>query len=144
MEKKFEPSRHRLDGKLIIALGRAMQRTHQESTTMLRENGLTPAQFMVLELLQHKGESTVQQIIDGVLSTSGNMTVVLRNLAQRGLVRRHANPTDKRSFLIALTPEGKTLIDAIFPRHMDCIANALAPLSEQEKTTVVEILRKLK
>lgn len=134
---------HRENGKLIIALGRAMQGSHQKSIAMLRENGLTFPQFTALEVLYHKGELTIQQIIDAVLSTSGNMTVVIRNLEQRGLVRRMENPSDRRSFLIGLTAAGRELMELVFPLHMELLEERLSPLSVQEKETVIQLLRKI-
>lgn len=132
------------DGKFIIALGRAMQRTHRESTVMLRKNGLTSAQFTALEALYHKGDLTVQQIIDAVLSSSGNMTVVIRNLEQQGLVHRLANPMDRRSFLIGITDAGRKLMDQVFPLHMALVSEALAAISQEEKALVTDILKKLR
>ena len=73
-------SRDRLNGKLIIALGRTYRNAHRKSSELFREKGLTLAQFTVLELLYNRGEQTVQSIIDKVLSSSGNITVVVRNL----------------------------------------------------------------
>lgn len=132
------------NGKFIIALGRAMQNTHRESAVMLRQNGLTPTQFTVLEALYHKGELTIQQIIDAVLGSSGNMTVVIRNLEQQGLVQRLANPIDRRSFRIGITTAGQKLLDTVFPLHMECLEKALAAISEEEKAAVINILRKVR
>ena len=103
-------SRDRLNGKLIIALGRTYRNAHRKSSELFREKGLTLAQFTVLELLYNRGEQTVQSIIDKVLSSSGNITVVVRNLEQMGLVGRRDNPEDGRSYLIGITPKGKALI----------------------------------
>lgn len=111
---------------------------------MLRRNGLTPAQFTALEALYHKGELTIQQIIDAVLGSSGNMTVVIRNLEQQGLVQRLTNPMDRRSFLIGITDAGRALMDAVFPVHMQLLGEALTPISEDEKAVVINILKKLR
>lgn len=135
---------HRENGKLIIALGRAMQRSHGKSIAMLRENGLTFPQFTALEALYHKGALTVSQIIDAALSTSGNMTVVIRNLEQRGLVLRMENPSDKRSFLIGLTAAGRELIEFVFPLHMELLEERLSPLSVQEKETIIQLLKRIR
>ena len=107
-------SRDRLNGKLIIALGRTYRNAHRKSSELFREKGLTLAQFTVLELLYNRGEQTVQSIIDKVLSSSGNITVVVRNLEQMGLVGRRDNPEDGRSYLIGITPKGKALMDETF------------------------------
>lgn len=132
------------NGKLIIALSRANQSIHRESELLFRQNGLTRAQFEALEALLHKGDMTVGALIESVLSTSGNMTVVIRNLERQGWVSRIKNPADSRSYLICLTPEGKTLIEEVFARHMALVEKALSPITSAEKETIRNILRKLK
>lgn len=131
------------NGKIIIALSRSLQAIHQKSETLFRQRNLTMAQFTVLEALLHKGDLSIQALIDSVLSSSGNMTVVLRNLERRGWVARTKNPSDNRSYLICLTKTGRELILELFPKHMELVEESLAPLDEKEKETVIEILKKL-
>lgn len=134
----------RRDGKLIIALSRGMTAVHKESEVLFRQEGLTMAQFAVLEALHHKGDLTVGQLIDAVLSTSGNMTVVIRNLEKLGYVCRKPNPADKRSFIIHLTDSGNALIDPLYRQHMALVEKSLSAISAEEKETVIEILKKLR
>ena len=126
-------SRDRLNGKLIIALGRTYRNAHRKSSELFREKGLTLAQFTVLELLYNR-----------VLSSSGNITVVVRNLEQMGLVGRRDNPEDGRSYLIGITPKGKALMDETFAAHMANLEEAFSKLTTEEKETVVALLKKLK
>ncbi len=131
------------DGRFIIALGRALKQTHKESEALFRQYELTMAQFTVLEALYHKGEMTVGMLIEAVLSTSGNMTVVVRNLERQGLISRLPNPGDGRSYLLRLSESGKKLIAELYPLHMALLAKCLAPLSAEEKEAVVRILKKI-
>ena len=133
-----------INGKLIIALSRSLQAIHRKSEALFRQNGLTMAQFAAMEALLHKGDLTIGALIAAVLSTSGNMTVVIRNLEQHGWVCRRENPEDRRSFLIGLTESGKKLITTVFERHMTLVGEALGVLTAEEKTTVLTILKKLK
>lgn len=132
-----------LNGKLIITLSRALQSTHRASELLFYQNDITMSQFMVLEALYHKGALTVKEIIDAILSSSGNMTVVLRNLEKQGLIERQCNPVDKRSFLIHLTSKGQQHIALLYQQHMNYVALALESISETEKKQVISILRKL-
>ncbi len=131
------------NGVFIIALSRALRALHRKSEAMFRNHGLTLAQFAVLEALHHKGELTVGALIESVLSTSGNMTVVIRNLEQHELVCRKTNPSDGRSFLVALTDKGAKLIGEVFEQHMTLVEESLAPITPEERNTVIQILRKL-
>lgn len=132
------------NGKFIIALSRALRAVHRKSEVLFREHGLTMSQFAVLEALHHKGELTIGALIESVLSTSGNMTVVIRNLEQQGLVSRKPNLSDGRSFLVSLTECGETLIAEVFTQHMALVEESLAPISPEERTTVIQILSKLR
>lgn len=132
------------NGKFIIALSRALRAVHRKSETLFREHGLTMAQFAVLEALHHKGELTIGTLIESVLSTSGNMTVVIRNLEQHALVCRKPNLSDGRSFLVSLTDKGEMLIDTVFEQHMALVEERLAPITPEERKTVIQILGKLR
>lgn len=131
------------NGKLIIALSRSMQKIHRKSDLLFHQNGLTMTQFAVLEALLNKGDLTIGGLIEAVLSTSGNMTVVIRNLEKLGYVHRMENPQDKRSFLISLTETGRLLIEGMFSEHMVLVEESLSPLADNEKETIISILKKL-
>ncbi len=131
------------DGKFIIALSRALRSAHQKSLALLRQYRLTQPQFEVLEALYHKGALTIGALIQAVLSTSGNMTVVVRNLEKNGLVQCEKNPSDLRSVIVSLTPAGQELIADVFRQHMALIRESLAPITEEEKQTIIQILKKL-
>lgn len=132
-----------IDGKFVIALSRALRFVHKDSVDLFRENNITMAQFTVLEALYHKGELSVNALITAVLSTSGNMTVVIRNLEKRELIARVENPFDRRSYFVHLTENGKNLIAALFTEHMILLKKNLSVLSEQEKRNSIQIMKKL-
>ncbi|MEL1134462.1 MarR family transcriptional regulator [Desulfitobacterium sp. THU1] len=133
----------KLDLALLIALSRATQAVHRRSAVIFKEGDMTLAQFAVLEALYHKGDMTIYQIIESVLSTSGNMTVIINNLEKENLIQRHANPKDKRSFLIAITEKGKDKIETTFPKHLQDLKNCFSIYTEEEKDQLVSLLRKI-
>jgi DNA-binding MarR family transcriptional regulator len=131
-----------INGRLLIALGRSYQAAHRDSLTFFREHGVTYRQFAVLEALYSKGPLTIQQIIDSVLSSSGNMTVVVRNLERRHWVVKNRNLDDKRSFIITLTEGGKNLTDVLLTQHMKNLSNFFCKLSQEEKQHIATLLKK--
>ncbi len=133
----------RQNGKIIIALWRAYQYAHKKSISLFRENGITMAQFMALEVLYNKGELSVQEIVSKVLSSSGNITVVIRNLERDGLIVRRLNPVDGRSYLISLSKKGKKLMDKVFPLHMKNLGDVFEVLTGDEKDMIISLLKKL-
>ena len=93
--KKYYGEENDLNLKVVIGISRANQAIQKHSAVTFKEGGLTTAQFAVLEALYHKGTLTIQEIINSILSTGGNMTVVINNLEKEKLVERLVNPEDK-------------------------------------------------
>lgn len=139
----MEDKNKKLNGQLIIALSRSLQIIHRESEVLFSKQQITMAQFTVLEALYHKGDLTIGQLIEKVLSTSGNMTVVIRNLEKQQLIKRIENPNDKRSYIIQLTTKGKTMIQNLYQQHMDFVGLALEKVSKKDKEKVIDILKQL-
>lgn len=133
-----------LDLKLLIGLSRATQKVHRRSAGIFKESGLTIAQFAVIEALYSKGDMTINEIIATVLSTSGNMTVVIKNLEKEQLLIRYINPKDKRSSLIGITEKGRSKVEEIFPSHLKDLEKCFSVYTEEEKEELVKLLRKLR
>lgn len=132
-----------LNLKVLVTLSRATQVVHKRSIKIFNEGGLTSAQFAVLEVLYHKGDLRISEIIEKILSTGGNMTVVINNLEKEQLVEKHIDPNDKRATLIRITEKGKGKIEEIFPVHLRDLDEHLSPLSAEEKNLLRTLLKKL-
>lgn len=129
--------------KLVIAIRRSLKPEESHLSALLSESGLTYPQFGVLESLYHVGPMNINQIIDKTLSTSGNMTVVIRNLVNQGLITKDKDPEDGRSFIISITKKGYDLIDSIFPSHLEGLRNVFSSLDEEEKKELLLLMKKL-
>jgi MarR family transcriptional regulator, 2-MHQ and catechol-resistance regulon repressor len=132
-----------LNLKALIALSRCTQNVHKREYKTIKEGGLTVSQFAVLEILYHKGDLRVSEIIDKILSTGGNMTVVIDNLVKDNLVKRCIDPKDRRVNLISITEKGKDLISGIFPKHLENINEIFSALTIEEKKNLISLLKKL-
>src|SRR5690242_8658426 len=69
----------------------------------LQDARLTPGQFGVLEALYHLGPMNQTSLCEKILTSGGNMTLVLDNLARRNLVERRRDANDRRNSMIYLT-----------------------------------------
>jgi len=132
-----------LNLKTLIALSRCTHSVHKREYKAIKEAGLTVSQFAVLEVLYHKGDLRVSEIIDKILSTGGNMTVVIDNLVKENLVERCIHSKDRRVNLISITKEGRKLIDEIFPNHLENINEIFNILTSEEKKNLIRLLKKL-
>lgn len=128
----------------LVVFTRAEYTIHRKEYQTIKESGLTPAQFGVLEALYSKGDLKICEIIEKILTTSGNITVVIKNLEKDGLVKRNIDPEDKRSCIISLTEKGKDMIEGILPNHINNIKNVFEILTDEEKVTLKNILKKFK
>ena len=135
---------NKLDLKTMIVFRKAERTIRSIEQRVIKENKLTPTQFSVLETLYSKGKMRIQDLIDHMLATSGNMTVVIKNMVRDGLISRTSDPNDRRSYLIELSQKGQELIEEIFPQHILCVKDALAILSDEDKETLISILKKYK
>ncbi|KXT74157.1 Transcriptional regulator, MarR family [Streptococcus sp. DD10] len=135
---------HRLDLKTAIVLNKAIRSFRPYEAIAPKQFGLTLSQFSVLETLYTKGEMRVQDLINTMLSTSGNMTVILRNMESSGWIQRTISPQDRRSFLLSLTDEGTKKIEAILPHHIHIISETLSILSKEDKQELIRILKQFK
>lgn len=132
-----------LNLKALIALSRCTHDVHKKEYKTIKEGGLTVSQFAVLEILYHKGDLRISEIIEKILSTGGNMTVVIDNLAKVNLVKRCTDPKDRRVNLISITEEGRSLISDIFPKHIENINGIFSNLTSEEKINLISLLKKL-
>ncbi len=136
-----EQERAALDA--YIKLTRATESVNQQLHTHLHEYNLTISQFGVLETLYHLGPMPVGQVAEKILRSNANLTLVVDNLAKRGLVHRERRVSDRRSVEVSLTDEGRALIARLMPDHVARIVHAFAALSPGEQQTLAALCRKL-
>ena len=135
---------NKLELSTLITFTRAEHAIHKKELETIKKSGLTTAQFGVLEALYNKGDLRIYEIIEKILTTSGNITVVIKNLEKDGLVKKNLDPKDKRSTIISITDEGKKIIEDILPDHIKNISNIFSVLTDEEKVTLINILKKFK
>jgi MarR family 2-MHQ and catechol resistance regulon transcriptional repressor len=128
---------------LIIALGRAMQAIERGVRPHLTDSGLGLTEFAVLEVLYHKGALALGEIRDRILVTGASTTYVVKKLEDRGLMRRRTSAKDQRVVFGELTPKGRTLMDKVFPAHVDRLRDVTAGLAASEKRAASQLLRRL-
>jgi MarR family transcriptional regulator, 2-MHQ and catechol-resistance regulon repressor len=99
--------------------------------------------FAILEALLHKGPQSVSELGRRIELTSGSMTTAIDRLEARGLVARADHATDRRTWVIHLTPEGRALISKVFARHEQAMERAMRGLSKSERATLTDLLKRL-
>jgi MarR family transcriptional regulator, 2-MHQ and catechol-resistance regulon repressor len=116
-------------------------RTH--ASRQLGDTGLTLTQFAVLEALYHLGPMSLSDVARKILTTGGNLTMVVGNLVKQGLVNRTCSAEDARVYILSLTTKGKALIAAIFPSHAAALTSFFDVLSPEEQEHLGNLCRQL-
>ena len=126
-----------------VKLTRASESVFNRTTAHLAEADLTTSRFAVMEALYHLGTLSQVELAQKLLKSTGNMTLVLRNLEKQGLVCRERSQQDQRYIRVSLTERGRGLIARILPLHVRGIVAAMNVLSAEEQATLAQLCRKL-
>lgn len=128
---------------IFIGISRIKKQIGFELRKILSNYDLTESQFAVLEALFSKGELTIGEVQDKVLSTSGNIPVVVKNLEKSGYVLKRQDEIDKRKFILSLTESGEKIIGELAPIVNNMIIKLIGRLDEKEQASLLSLLKKI-
>ncbi len=129
--------------KLFVVLSKAYRAINDYTNKYIQASGVNPTEFAVLELLYHKGDQPMQHIGDKILLASGSITYVVDKLEKKQLLKRIACPSDRRVTYAQITDKGKEFLEGIFPEHQERIEHLMDGLTDEEKATVIDLLKKI-
>ena len=124
--------------RLWLVLARAYGSMVNYIEGSITAQGLGLSDFMVLEVLLHKGPLTISAIGEKVLLASASMTSAIDRLEKR----RSCN-SDRRIRLVELTDCGKAFIEEIYARHEKDLEAVVGGLCSEERKTLYEGLKKI-
>ena len=102
--------------------------------------GITPAHAGLLRVLAASDGASQQQVALTLGMFASRMVALVDELQDRKLVERLSNPEDRRTYSLALTSEGRRVLEAIgrvAREHQDAL---LASLGKAERDTLAELL----
>lgn len=143
MPRPTPASRQRLALRTYVRLMRAANTMRSFAARQLADTGLTLTQFAVLEALYHLGPMSLSDVARKVLTTGGNLTMVVGNLEKEGLVSRKCSEEDARVYIVSLTAKGARTIAQIFPKHAAALTERIQVLASQEQEHLGDLCRKL-
>ncbi|KMY55259.1 transcriptional regulator [Bacillus sp. FJAT-27231] len=129
--------------KLFVVLSRAMQSVMKRVEEDIKNYGLNPTEFAVLELLFNKGDQPIQKIGEKILLASSSITYVVDKLEKKKYLIRKPCPKDRRVTYASITPEGQELMSTIFPEHKEALQEIFGGLNAEEKENMIKKLKKL-
>ena len=129
--------------KILIGLHKNVKELDRRTLDIARSYGLSFSQFMVLEALYSKGNLSIGEVREAILSSVGTISLVVKNLEKMGYVKRKADENDKRVSILSLTDEGRAVIEKVIPENEAMIYAYMKDLSEEETATLLSLLKKL-
>jgi DNA-binding MarR family transcriptional regulator len=108
----------------------------------LGEPSVTQAEAHVLAHLHAAGASTVGEVHRAFGHKRSTLTGILDRLASQQLIVRDSDARDRRTFLVTLTPAGRTAARRVV-RHLEAFeTHALRGLSQQDMQVVLRVLER--
>ena len=120
----------RTEMKILIGLHRNVNALDKKTSKIAAEYNLTFSQFMALEALYSKGDMSVGEVRERILSSVGTIPLIVNNLVKMNYVERMCNEKDRRVCILHLTQEGYDVISKIVPRNEAMIAESMEVLDQ--------------
>lgn len=105
---------------------------------LLRPSGLTALQYTALTVLERHPDLSSAQLARDSFVTAQSMADMITILLRRGLIERHRDQSDRRRLVVALTADGRALLD----RYRDPVAALQAQMQAGLTSREVSSLRR--
>ena len=122
---------------MVMGAIRATMRAH-------RAADLSVPQFRALGFLNRHPGASLGDIADHIGLTLSAISRLVDDLVERGLVLRETSPTDRRYITLALTPEGRLMLETMRQATQVDLMARLASLSDDEQATIVAAMGALR
>jgi DNA-binding MarR family transcriptional regulator len=107
--------------------------------------GMTLARFDYLaQLHRHPGGLRMNALSRYLMVTGGNVTGLTDELEKDGFVAREADPDDRRSWRVALTPKGRKAFEKIASVHEGWVIEMFGGIADADRHQMYELLGRLR
>jgi DNA-binding MarR family transcriptional regulator len=123
-------------------LDRTARRVKQYAQRRFKDLGfnITVDQWLVLRHLYDREDLNQKALAEIINKDTPTLTRIIDLLCDKGLTKRKISPDDRRSFNVALTPQGRKKVDQIRPQIKDVRLKAWEGLSERDFNQFKRIL----
>jgi DNA-binding MarR family transcriptional regulator len=147
LERKMEHIPRDKDGlRLWLRLVACTQMVEQEIRIMLREKfEMTLPRFELLAALDRVPDGlTMGELSRWLMVTKGNITGIAERLSEDGFIKRQPTPTDRRSFVVTLTPKGRRLFKEMETEYERFLDEIFADVSIDDFDAFTGVLARIK
>jgi len=129
----------------MLGLLRTSDRVQGRAARLLREHGLTPAQYNVLRILRGEGKPTpILDIARRMLTATPGITGLIDRLEKLELVQRRRCEVDRRVIFVEITAKAEALLVQIDPPMEELRRKMFAHLGEANLRSLVRLLDKVR
>ena len=129
---------------VYISMSRVINTLRRENNKLILKHNLTLGQFAVMEALYSKGRLSTGEVMEKILSTSGNIPVIVKNLEKDGFITRKQDESDKRRFILDLTDKGKDLMDEIVPENLKFMDELISLWDDEDQEELIILMNKFR
>jgi DNA-binding MarR family transcriptional regulator len=117
--------------RLRLAITRTSRRLRQEAGT-----GLSPSLTSALATIDTHGPLTPSELATRERVQRPTATRLVARLEELGVLQRAADPSDRRSSLLSVTPEGHALMEQMRGRKTAYLARRIEKLDPEERAAL--------
>ncbi len=131
------------DNVIGFVVSQAGYRLSQALTAAIAQVGsdLRPREFAILNRLHQHGGLTQIQLAELTYKDKPAITRMLDRLIAQDLVKKVPSETDRRAYVVSLTPGGEAVRDAIVPLMVDLLETACAGIDPMDIETTIATLK---
>lgn len=120
-----------------------VSRALSSQTFAEKEFGITPEQYLVLDLVIENGELYQRQIAEITLKDRANVSRIIKILKEKELIKKIPEARGRRIYKIVVTEKGKELRDTIFPTVLELRKLMTENISQEELLSALNTLQKV-
>ncbi len=128
---------------VLFSIGNASNIIQEKTHSYMKSTGLTAAQFAIIDILGHNGSMKISEIYNKMLIKSGNRTMILDSIEDKGFIKRVFSKSDRREIIIELTTSGQKFFNENYETYGSFVEKTLTSLLQSEQKELVAMLKKI-
>ncbi|HEX7225861.1 MAG TPA: MarR family transcriptional regulator [Candidatus Limnocylindria bacterium] len=143
MTASTTPAAPSLADELIDTIAPLLAQQRQKWAERCHAHGLSLVGFQVVALLEMHGPMPMTRLADELGVALPNATGIVGRLAERDIVSRGADPSDRRVVRIDLTDAGRSLINDMESARRDRLRRLVGVLDDDQQRRLLRSVRDL-
>ena len=131
------------EAEIVSALRRIVRAIDLRSRRLFEQSGLTGPQLLVLREASRLSGGSITALARAVELSQPTVSGIIDRLERRGMVRRSRATGDRRTVMVAVTPEGGRALRDAPSLLQDRFRSELARLEEWELTQLLATLQRV-